>query len=155
VQNPIAPFRVVRVNDVTRDPALNMTPAQLVRYCEDRDEAKLSFREGCQPDWIEVQPIPRTQLPLLDSLFDQEQRWVRAFAIACHRIVCGDGTVIECPAEQLAPSGRDAKAASEEWIYGEVFDRIGMLGIYEVGQVAIARAKLPKGARGPLPRLPS
>jgi hypothetical protein len=155
VQSPLAPIRVVRVNDATRDPALNMTPAQILRYLEDRDPAKLAFKDGCAPDWIEVQPIPRTQIPLLDSLFEDEQRWVRAFAIACHRIVCGDGSVIECPPEQLAPSGKDAKMAGEEWVYGEVFDRIGMHGIYEVGQLALARCKLPRGAAGPLPRPPS
>ena len=162
MQDPLTPFRVCRINDQCRDPAINikaMLEAQsdhvnedgepmtkFAAYLTTRDERHLILREGMTPTWFVVKRLSAVWVVRnLDAAHAGARvRDERAFRTACHEVLRPDGTRL-VPTKE--PEGKPA-CATDEWpetVAGEV----GMQTVLEIGRVAHDFATLPKGQSGP------
>ena len=162
MQDPLASFRIVRVNDISPDPAVDThamlntqadhvlpngdVPSKFIAYITTRDERHLVLREGATPTWFVVQRMPPIWVARnLDSAYaDPNMRDERAFRIGCHEVQLPGGEILRPP---TPPTGKPL-SASDDWSE-LIADRFGMFTVYESGRVAHDRATLPVGQRGP------
>lgn len=155
MQDPTAPFRIVLTDDRCRDPALDMSPAEIAEYRRTRDEALLKFHAGAVPSWFYVQRLGKpTVAQLVDAIEygGEPRRCIVAFLLACTRVepapLEGDGAAAP---DTLAPADlRDVpggvKMAEDAW-YLDIANEFHMAAVYEVGEVARQFAAMGRRAK--------
>jgi len=148
VYDPIAPMKVLATNEMFRDPALaDVSDAELEQYRTDRDLEALAPRLQGEPTLFEIRRLPPVAAMSLDGL-PAVSRWFAAFGLACQRVACAGGEVMEADPRKLKPSSHGTKIADDEW-FNKVSRRFGIATCYEMGRVAHEWARLPEKDRGP------
>lgn len=145
-------MQVIRVNAKNVDPAVSLDTSKVQEYARTRDRAHLEYLPGATPDLFQVQKLPATYLAVLSDNFAMKinQKAVMAFCMACHEVVCGDGTSIKLEPSELQEVVISGKKLSlpkdtDSWIE-KVTEEFGYETILEIGQVAIDFAGLSKRA---------
>lgn len=136
-------FRVVSVTDDALDVDALAGRAAIVEYSNDRDLAKLLAAPGAvlpggRPMVFVLRPLAYRQRNWLESIRDDKERWLYAFAAALVRV---EGCDFWSPRSKEA--AKDIGGAIVDPVsVAELADEIGAQVIDEIGAVALQQARL-------------
>lgn len=151
--DPKALWRVVLATDGVRDPAISdgVDGATLLEYVYSRDPAmigeEIKLDDGVKPTWFTLAPL---SFAFVSDVLAREPSPDKQRELACRAALVG----IE------GPMGAEVKLNQREVGLGKMQllvpselehlrDAIGYDGVRELGDVALLRARLRAGARGP------
>lgn len=154
--DPKAPWRVILASDAARDPAVNDESTDngaLVEYILTRDPecvgapTGIKLRDGVAPSWFTLAPLTFAFVTeLLARETSPERQRILAARAALVRI---EGPL----GEGINPDTRDGALGGMQLLAGgeveRLYQAIGYQGVLELGDVALVRAKLRPGVRGP------
>lgn len=138
--SPIEPLIAVRLNATCPDKAV-VFDAAAIMYAQTRNLASLTIADGETPDKFVLRPLTKQQVRRLKDEPGHATRACMAFRMACHEIRCADGTTLRAEDHGQIVGGQ---MADEKWI-DAVWDRFSDATIYEMGDIAIARASAALG----------
>jgi hypothetical protein len=119
-------------------------------YAESFDPALIKEREGERAARFNVRPMRATFMSeeIHAEPSESKQRSL-AFRACCHRVVLGDGTVLEVDRKKLRDGRYGARIAPAEW-WDQVCDAVGIHHAYSAAVFGILRSSIPKAAKSPL-----
>jgi hypothetical protein len=136
-------IRAVRVGAGFEDPAVDMAKTPIVKYLESRDLTDVVLVEGATPDVFVLNRLSHSMMMnLIDRNSSRDLQALLAFSAGCHRIECGDGTVME-PKE--FHTGKE-KVAKESWA-AEVAAELDLPCIIEMGELILKFSKMGKRSK--------
>jgi hypothetical protein len=132
---------------------VSMGPDLIGRYVTTRAEEHLRLLDGVAPQWFHLRRLPLSWLTSLDAIFPQSEQRVLAFRASCHAIEHTEPLAVSphgTPGARFEAlrEDRGVSLAPVSWAQ-EVADLFGAEVVQEMGLVAIALSRLPRGARGP------
>jgi hypothetical protein len=146
--DPVATiFRVVRVNDRYRDPAVDTVETDMEQYRTTRDSSLLRFKAGEKPTWFVLRRMKASfVLEALDS-FEGSSRIAVAVRAGVVAIELPDGQRIE--PKSHSSGAYETSIADASWL-DQIAARYGIETVRELGRLVIEHSALGEGARGPL-----
>jgi len=151
--DPAAPWRVILVTDGVRDPAISpdATADALVEYIYSRDPAvigaEIPLADGIKPTWWTLAPLT---VKFVSEALAREPNADKQRELACRAALVGaegpDAAAVNLDQRQDGAGGMKLLVDAE---YERLFRAIGYAGVLELGDVALQRARLRPGARGP------
>jgi hypothetical protein len=151
--DPKAPWRVILATDGVRDPAIaeSVDAASLVEYVYSRDPEmigeQIKLNDGVKPTWFTLAPL---SFAFVSEVLAREPSPDKQRELACRAALVGaEGPM----AQMIKLDEREAGVGKMQLLVPTVLeylrDAIGYDGIRELGDVALVRARLRAGARGP------
>lgn len=152
-------LKVLRCSPSCPDPAIDTAamqaedPHALSKYVTTRVTGLLRLVDGVPPCWFHLRRLPLAWLTTLDGIFPQSEQRVLAFRASCHAIEHTEPLTVSPHGTKGARfeatrEDRGVSLAPAEWAQ-EVCDLWGAEVVQEIGSVAIAMSRLPRGAHGP------
>lgn len=151
--DPKAPWRVLLATDGVRDPAINddASAGDIVEYVLTRDPemigAQLKLNDGVAPTWFTLAPLT---FAFVSEVLAREPNADKQRELACRAsLVRVEGPLaceVKLDSREPGVGKMQLLVASE---LEHLRDAIGYDGIRELGDVALVRARLRAGARGP------
>ena len=149
--DPKATWRVVLVTDRCRDPAIreDVPGAELLEYLNTRDPALCETwaRDGASLSWWSLAPL---SLAFVTDVIEREPLSERRELLALRAaLVGGEGPDADGMAwGERVPSVGSATMLSQSAL-DALYVRIGSAAMHELGDIALLRARLRPGTRGP------
>lgn len=144
--DPTTPIRAIVVDPRARDKALDDDIAAIREYIRTRDIDKAKLISGIEPAEFILEPLDVIFLAQeIDSEPAESIRRTKAFSASCRSVKCGADTI---KPERLIQGRYGTQLAPDDFIR-EVAAKYTMHAVYEMGDVAIQRARLGAAAAGP------
>lgn len=151
--DPKSSWRVLLATDGVRDPAISEdnAPADIVEYVFTRDPemigGALKINDGVAPTWFTLAPI---SYAFVSEVLAREPNTDKQRELACRAALVR----VEGPmAAEVKLDSREPGVGKMQLLVASELehlrDAIGYDGIRELGDVALVRARLRPGARGP------
>lgn len=151
--DPAAPWPVILVTDGVRDPAVSPdAPVEaLIEYIHTRDPAmigaEIPLADGIKPTRWTLAPL---SVKFMSETLAREPNADKQRELACRAALVGaegpDAAAVNYDQRQDGAGGMRLLVDAE---YERLFRAIGYGGVLELGDVALQRARLRPGARGP------
>lgn len=152
--DPKAPWRVVLAVDQSRDPAINDDASDqgaIVEYLISRDPTligtEIKLHDGIAPTWWTLAPLSFAFVTeLLARETSPERQRVIAARAALVRAEGPSADGINLDVREGALGGMTLLAPAEA---ERIYNAVGYQGVLELGDIALVRARLRPGMRGP------
>jgi hypothetical protein len=149
---PFSSFKVVRLNSLTPDVALDLDNMDVDSYLVSRDESLVKAMEGMKPVWFHIGRLPAQYvLGLKSQASTLAEKAIGAFSTGCHKIEMPDGSVLEPSKVKKLPikgTNISINLADDSW-FQTAIDEFSYDTIIEIGQIVLDHASLSKDQRGP------
>lgn len=151
--DPKAIWSVLLARDGVRDPAIaeSVDGNTLLEYVYSRDPemvgAEIRLNDGIKPTWFKLSPL---SFAFVSELLAREPSFDRQRELACRAALTGiDGPMGEGVRLDQREQGLGKMQLLVPSELERLRDAIGYDGVCELGDVALLRARLRPGARGP------